>query len=94
MLTIVERDVIIDAHRSSRKERVILVTLLRNLNYLDIFSKNIQISNTLKIRPLGDELCHVDRQQAGRQIGGWATDITKLIITIRNFVNARNKDNE
>jgi hypothetical protein len=32
------------------------------LNYLDIFSKNTQISNFIKIRPVGTELFHADGQ--------------------------------
>ena len=43
-----------------------------------VFSKNDQISNFTKIRPLGGELFHVDRR----------TDITKLIIAFRNSANA------
>ena len=35
----------------------------------------------MKIRPLGAELFHADRQ----------TDMTKLIVAFRNFANAPNK---
>ena len=41
-------------------------------------SKNIQIPNFMKIRPVGDELFHVDGQ----------TDMTKLIIAFRISANA------
>jgi len=54
---------------------------LSNFNELafpDIFSKHTQISNFVKIRPLGVELFHAD----GR------TDITRLIVAFRNFANA------
>jgi hypothetical protein len=44
--------------------------------------KNTQISNLVKIRPVGTELFH-----AGGQIDG-QTDIKKLIATYRNFANA------
>ena len=37
-----------------------------------------QIQNFMKIRPVGAELFHADRQ----------TDMTKLIFTFRNFANA------
>jgi len=42
------------------------------------FRKNIQISNFMKIRPVGAKLFHAD----GR------TDMTKLIVAFRNFANA------
>jgi len=48
------------------------------MNFLYRFSKNLQISNFMKIRPVGAELFHAD----GR------TDMTKLIVAFRNFANA------
>ena len=42
------------------------------------FSKSLQISNLMKIRPVGTELFYKD----GR------TDMTKLIAAFRNFANA------
>jgi hypothetical protein len=47
--------------------------------FLNKFSKDIEISNFMKIRPVGAELFHTDRQ----------TDMTKLIVAFRNFANAR-----
>jgi len=38
-----------------------------NINFVDIFSKNPQISNFVKIRPGGSELFHADRQTVGRR---------------------------
>jgi len=40
----------------------------------------------VKIRPVGDELFHKDRRTDGRMEG--QTDMTKLIVTFRNFSNA------
>ena len=51
------------------------------MNLRDRFSKNPQISNFMKIRPVGAELFHAD----GR------TDMTKLIVAFRNFANAPKK---
>ena len=48
------------------------------LNFLDRFSENTNISNFMKILPVGVELFHVD----GR------ADITKLVVACRNFANA------
>jgi len=64
---------------SSCKVPVFLVRLKSNLNVSN-FSKNTQISNFMKIRPMGAELFHMDRR----------TDMTKLIVAFRNFVNAHN----
>ena len=57
----------------SYKVPVILVKFQFNLNLLDKFSKNTQITRFMKIRPVGDELFHSD----GR------TDITKLFTVLR-----------
>jgi hypothetical protein len=48
------------------------------MKFHDGVSKNPQISNSMKIRPVGSELFHAD----GR------TDMTKPIVAFRNFVNA------
>jgi hypothetical protein len=45
---------------------------------LDRFSEKAEISNFIKIRPMGGELFHTDGQ----------TDMTKLTVAFRNFVNA------
>jgi hypothetical protein len=46
--------------------------------FVDIFSKNVLTSNFMKIRPVGAEFFHADGQ----------TDMTKLLITFRDFANA------
>jgi hypothetical protein len=43
----------------------------------------------LKIGPVGAELFHADRWRGGRADG--RTDMTKLIVAIRNFANALKK---
>ena len=48
------------------------------MNFLDKFSKNIQISNFMKILIVGPELFHADGQ----------TDVTKLIVAFRSSTNA------
>jgi hypothetical protein len=78
ILTRTERDMIKNTYRSSCKVPVVLVTCSWNFNFLDIFSKNTQISNFMKIRPVRAELFYVD----GR------TDKKKLIVAFRNFANA------
>jgi len=50
-------------------------------DFLDRVSKNIQISNFIKIRPVGAELVRADRR----------TDTTKLTVAFRNFANALKK---
>ena len=48
-----------------------------NFNFLDMFAKDTQVSNFIKIRPMETKLYHVD---------GW-TDMTKLTVTFCNFLN-------
>jgi hypothetical protein len=67
------------AYWSSCKVLVILVRFKWNLNFLNGFSKNIQISNCMKILSVGAELFRGD----GRT-DGWR-DITKLTVAFRNF---------
>jgi hypothetical protein len=47
-------------------------------NFLNRFSKNMQISNLMKICSVGAELFHADRR----------TDMTKPIVAYRHFENA------
>ena len=54
----IKRDIILNVHRSACKVPVILVRFKRNLNFPNIFAKNAQISNPIKIFPLGSELLH------------------------------------
>jgi hypothetical protein len=56
----IQRDITINVHRPSREVPVIRVRFWLNLNFLDRFSKNTQISNLIKIRPVGAELFHAD----------------------------------
>jgi hypothetical protein len=71
----IQRD-IINVHTSSCKLPVIPVGFQSNPNSLDRFSKNIQILNVVKIRPVGAESFHADGHV-----------MTKLIVTFRNFTN-------
>jgi hypothetical protein len=58
----IHRDITINVHRCSCKVPVSLVRFCWNLQFLDSFSKNTQISNFTKIRPVGAELFHSDGQ--------------------------------
>jgi len=62
---------------SSLKVPDILVSFQLNFNFLGRFSKNNQISNLTKIRPVEAEQFHA----------GGRTDKTKIIVVIRNFAN-------
>jgi len=45
---------------------VILVKYVCGLNFPDRFSKNTQISNLMKIRPVGAKLFHANRRTNGQ----------------------------
>jgi hypothetical protein len=51
-----------------------------NFNFMDRFSKDTQIPNFVKIRPLGAELFHADGQ----------TGVIKILVAFRNCANAPN----
>jgi hypothetical protein len=57
-----ERDMIETVYLSSCKVPSILVRFQRNLNFPDIFTKILQISNLMKIRPVKSELLRAHRQ--------------------------------
>ena len=64
-LQLTERYIIKNICRSLCKVPVIVVRFLLNLNFLDkifFFSKNTQILNSVKIRPVGAELFHAGGQ--------------------------------
>ena len=63
----IQVDMIINIHRSACTVIATLVPLYRILNFLDRFSKNREISNFMKIRPIGTESFHADRQTDGHE---------------------------
>ena len=78
----IQRDIIINIHRSSCKVSVNIVRFESKLNFLGRFKKNTPISHLMKIRPVGTELFHADGQ-TDRQ-----TDMTNLLVDFCNFENA------
>jgi hypothetical protein len=66
------------------KYPVILDCFEWSLKFYNRFSKNYQISNFMKIRPEGAELLHANGRVDGQ------TNMTKLIVPVRNFANAPN----
>ena len=76
---------IVSVYWSSCRVSVIPVRFEWNLNFLDRFSKSIQVWNFMKIRPVGTELFLADGRSDGR------TDMAKLIVVFLNFANAPEK---
>jgi hypothetical protein len=60
-----ERDGVKNLYWCSCKVPVILVRFEWNLSFLDRFLKNPQISNFIKLRPVGAELFHADGRTDG-----------------------------
>jgi hypothetical protein len=81
----IQRDVIINVHRSSCRVPVILFRLYSNFNFPYKYSKNLQILNFVKIRPIGADLFHADRQTYRHDAAH---------IRFSQFVKARNKKKE
>jgi hypothetical protein len=81
----IKRDIIINVYRASCKVPIILVRFNENWIFSTDFSKNTQISNSIKIRPVGAELFHTDGRTGGRT--DRQTDI-KQTIAFRNFATA------
>jgi len=66
------------------KYRLFLCDL--NLDFLDGFSKRIQVSNFMKICPVGSEFLHADRRTHTHT--HTHTDMMNLIVVFRSFSNA------
>ena len=66
ILRIIQRDIIINVNTSAREVIAILVGFQRDLNFLDRFLKNNQISDFIKILSMGAELFQVKRQADGQ----------------------------
>ena len=83
----IQRDSTLNVRRSSSKVVVIRYSshILMHLNFLNIFSKNKQISNSIKIHPVTPGSFQADGRTDGE------TDSTKPIFSFRNFVNASEK---
>jgi hypothetical protein len=79
---------IISVHWSSCVVSVILVRFEWNLNFLDRFSKSIQIWNFMEMRPMGTELFLADGRTDGQTDRHRRTDMTKLIVVFRSLANA------
>ena len=71
----IEREIVKNMCRSPCKVPVTIVRFQWILNCRDRCSKNAQIPNFIKIRPVGADSFHADRR----------TDMTKLIVAFRNF---------
>ena len=76
------QDIVINAQNLHVKYPIFLPDFDENWNLLSSVSKNTQIPNFVKIRPVGAELSHEDRR----------TDMAKLIVAFSNFSSPPKKD--
>jgi hypothetical protein len=90
----IKRYIIKNVYFSWSKVLSILVRFQCTVNFLDITSKNAQISNFINIRPVAADfhaLRHTDRRQKGRKrdrTKNGRTDMRELIVAFRNFANS------
>jgi len=79
-VTRTERDVLTTVHicRSACTVLVVLALFYWNLNFLDSFWKNSQLSNFIKVHQFGAEFFYAYGQ----------TDLTKLIVAFRNLAKS------
>ena len=75
-----------NVYRSACKIPAFPVKSEYKFNLLGILSKNDQISNFMKIRPVRAEFLHADWRIGGQ------TDMAKLKITLSNFANGPKND--
>jgi hypothetical protein len=87
ILSRTERDSMINLHTSSCKAHFILANFYSNLNFLDRFSKNTQISDFMKTPSNRIRVVPCGRKEREK-------DMTKLIVIFRNFVNASKNGRE
>ena len=59
--------------------------ILLDSNFLDRVCKNTQMSNLIKILPVGAEILHADGRTEGQ------TDMMKLVVVLSNFAKAPKK---
>ena len=78
---IIRRDIVMNVKTSSCEVNIILVGFEWHLNFLDGFSKKVQISNFIKIRTVRAELVHA----------GGQTYMTKLVVAFGNSANVSNE---
>jgi len=81
ILRSVEPDIITNLHGSSCKANFTLVNFCSNLNFLDLLSKNTQISDFVKNPSHENRFVPCGRKER-------ETYMTELIVPLRNFVNA------
>ena len=91
----IQRDTVISLHTFSRTVSVSHVTFWLNVTIPDLFLKNTQIQNFIKIRPVGAELLHADKRTDRQALRDKRTfkkwDMIKPIVVFRNFANAPKK---
>ena len=79
----IQRDIVINVKTFSCKVPVILVTFLKNLNFLGKFSKNSPIPNGIKIRPVGVEFFHAYELTDGHEVTSRCSQFLRTRVKVK-----------
>jgi hypothetical protein len=78
-------------NRSACKALIIFVRIKRNLTFPDRFTKNTQMSNLIKIRPVAVQSFHVDAPETRRKLN-YLYRYISVVISADDRINQHKTD--